>query len=64
MSRRNDTFKFRVCYDERQMLAAIAERLQRSQADTIRLLIREAARELVRDDANRQFELIESHDDA
>jgi hypothetical protein len=44
---RIDTFTFRVNTNERRMLKALAERLQRSQSDAVRLLIREAARELV-----------------
>jgi uncharacterized protein (DUF1778 family) len=44
---RIDTFTLRVNRDERRMLAAVAERLQRTQSDAVRLLIREAARELI-----------------
>ncbi|MCK4314808.1 MAG: hypothetical protein KAX24_03460 [Anaerolineae bacterium] len=38
----------RVNSEERQMLVALAQRLQRSQSDAVRLLIREATRELER----------------
>ncbi len=44
---RQDTFTFRVNADERQLIAALADRLQRSQSDAVRLLIREAAHELL-----------------
>lgn len=40
------TFTFRVTADERRMLESLAKNLQRSQSDTVRFLIREAAREL------------------
>jgi hypothetical protein len=43
---RNDLFTMRVNETERQMIVAIAVRLQRTQSDAVRLLIREAAREL------------------
>jgi len=45
--RRNDNFGFRVNEIERAMIAGLAKRLQRSESDVVRLLIREAARELV-----------------
>ena len=45
MARRN-TFTFRVDQDERKMLAALAWKRQRSQSDVIRLLIREAAKDI------------------
>lgn len=45
---RLDTFAMRVNSEERQMLVALAQRLQRSQSDAVRLLIREATRELER----------------
>lgn len=44
---RIDTFTFRVNADERRILAALANYLNRSQSDALRLLIREAARELM-----------------
>lgn len=43
---RLDTFAMRVNSEERQMLVALAERLQRTQSDAVRWLIREATREL------------------
>ena len=43
---RMDNFGFRVSDAERAMIALLAERLQRLQSDAVRLLIREAAREL------------------
>jgi len=46
---RIDTFTFRVNADERRILAALADYLNRSQSDALRLLIREAARELITD---------------
>lgn len=45
---RIDTFTLRVNSDERRILANLAQRLERSQSDAVRLLIREAARELGR----------------
>ena len=44
---RRKTFTMRVNEQERQMLGALARRLQRTQSDTVRLLLREATRELV-----------------
>ena len=43
-------FTFLATSDERRSLAALARRLERSQSDTVRLLIRKAARELPLDD--------------
>jgi hypothetical protein len=43
---RVDTFTFRVNTDERRILAALADKLQRSQSDAVRWLIRKSAREL------------------
>ena len=43
---RLDTFAMRVNAEERRMLVALAQRLQRSQGDVVRLLVREATREL------------------
>ena len=40
--RRDDTFTFRVSEAERQALAKLSERLERTQSDTLRLLIRRA----------------------
>ena len=42
-----DTFTFRVNADERDLIAALAERLQRSQSDAVRFVVVNAARELV-----------------
>ena len=39
-------FTFLCNQDERRILAALADRLQRSQSDTVRWLIREAVQEL------------------
>lgn len=47
--KRETYFAFRINHDERRLLTALAERLQRSQSDTVRLIIREAARELITD---------------
>jgi hypothetical protein len=46
MRKRDASFKFKVGSDERQMIAILAERLQRSQSDAVRLVIREAVRSL------------------
>ena len=43
---REDTFAMRVNAEERQMLMALAAHLQRTQSDAVRLLVREAVREL------------------
>jgi len=43
---RTDLFTMRVNDNERAMIAAIAKLLQRTQSDAVRLLIREAARNL------------------
>ena len=43
---RLQTFAMRLNSDERHMLVALAKKLQRSPSDTVRLLIREALREL------------------
>ena len=44
---RRDTFAMRLNVKERRMLMALARRLQRSRSDTVRLLVREAVRELI-----------------
>jgi hypothetical protein len=41
--RRSEAFGLRVDGTERQMIIALAKRLQRSQSDAVRLVIREAA---------------------
>ncbi|GIL15286.1 MAG: hypothetical protein BroJett039_04590 [Chloroflexota bacterium] len=46
---RNNRFTFVCSEDERRILAALADYLNRSQSDALRLLIREAARELITD---------------
>ena len=43
---RIDTFAMRLNSKERRMLVSLAERLRRTQSDAVRLLIREAVREL------------------
>lgn len=43
---REDYFAMRVNPAERQLIAAVAERLERNESDTMRLLVREKAREL------------------
>lgn len=50
--RRIEQFAFRVNHDEREAIAALAERLQRSQSDAVRFVVLAAARELAtREDA-------------
>jgi hypothetical protein len=39
-------FTFRTTADERRIIAALADKLQRTQSDAVRWLIRESAREL------------------
>lgn len=56
---RNERFTFVCNENERRILAALAEYLNRSQSDALRLLIREAARELITDasaQVARQFD--------
>jgi len=43
---RIDNFTLRVSTDERQLIAAVAQRLDRNESDTVRHLLREKAREL------------------
>jgi hypothetical protein len=43
---RNQRFNIVVSEEERNLIAAVAERLERSAADTIRLLVRGVAQEL------------------
>lgn len=43
---RIDTFTIRVNQDERRMIAALSRRLERSQSDAMRLLLREAVKGL------------------
>ena len=43
---RHDTLAVRVNREEREMVKSLALRLQRTQSDAVRLLIREAARGL------------------
>lgn len=44
---RIEIFSFRVSADERQAIANLAARLQRSQSDAVRFVVVEAARQLV-----------------
>jgi uncharacterized protein YcaQ len=44
--RRKDTFTFRVNETERQVIEQIADKLERSQSDAVRWLIRESARQM------------------
>jgi hypothetical protein len=43
---RLDSFRMKVDESERRMIAILAERLQRSQSDAVRLVVREALRAL------------------
>ncbi len=45
--RRDETFKFRMCEEERRILAALARRLERSQSDTVRFLIHREAERII-----------------
>ena len=47
MMTRGAIFGFRVNQDERRMIEALAARLQRTQSDAVRLIVREAAQELL-----------------
>ena len=53
---RIESVTFRVSGDERRILAALARHLQRSQSDTVRLLLREVARELMHEGATSTAE--------
>ena len=43
---RTDNFTFRMNPAERQLIAAVAQQLERSESDAMRYLLREKAREL------------------
>ncbi len=43
---RKDTFGMRVTDEERSLIKAVAERLQRDESDTIRMIVRNVAQEL------------------
>ena len=43
---RKDTFGMRVTDEERSLIKAVAERLQRNESDTIRLIVHNVAQEL------------------
>lgn len=43
---RHESFTFRINKQEREMLEKLAKRLQRSQSDAVRLLVREAVQQL------------------
>lgn len=43
---RNDSFTLRVSEAERQLIAAVAKHLDRTESDAMRLLVRQKAREL------------------
>ncbi len=43
---RTTTFQLRVSDEERRVFKAVADRLQRDESDTIRLLVRNVAQEL------------------
>ncbi len=43
---RTSTFQLRVTDEERRVFKAVADRLQRDESDTIRLLVRNVAQEL------------------
>jgi hypothetical protein len=46
-----NTFSFRVSNDERQAIADLAIRLQRTQSDAVRFVVIEAAKQLSKADA-------------
>lgn len=51
---RFNTFTFRVTQEERRLIEKLATRLQRSQSDAIRLVIREAIKEVSAADPSQQ----------
>ncbi len=44
--KRVDTFGFRTDEDERKMIALVAKRLERSESDAMRLILRQVAQQL------------------
>ena len=50
---RCDIFTFRISQDERRLISALAERLQRTQSDAVRFVVVNAARELAAQEASR-----------
>ena len=50
---RSEFFGLRINQGEREMIARLAQRLQRTQSDAVRLLVREAASVLLQDDEAR-----------
>lgn len=54
---RRESFSFRLHSREREMLARLADQLQRSQGDTVRLLVREATEKLNVTEKNEQSDL-------
>ena len=53
---RNHRFTFLCSHEERQLIAALAKRLERTQSDAVRLLIREAVRGLKSDLLHADFQ--------
>jgi hypothetical protein len=53
MSARKTIFGFRINNEERELIAALADKLQRTQSDAVRLVVREAARELVGEEESK-----------
>ena len=54
--RRLDTFTFKVSGDERRMIEELSRRLERSQSDAVRLVIRKAVQGNDRDAVQAQPE--------
>lgn len=54
MPGRYESFTFRLTKDERRLLQQVAQQVSRSQADTIRLLVKEAAQVLARPETQCQ----------
>ena len=50
---REMNFSFRVNESERHLLAVLAERLQRTPSDAVRLVVREAVRSLLEETSSR-----------
>jgi len=61
---RVDTFTFRVNEEERRLLAWLAGRLERSQSDVMRWLLRGAAAQLKADDAGQRQERLRTNNDS
>lgn len=54
----SETFKLRMAVEERRQLTALSQRLERTQSDTVRLLIRKAAKRMLIDADGKSGQLV------